>query len=178
VVGHIAKFDVQKAQDDFAAAIPLVLAKCPWANFLSVGDGLLRPQIENPVRHLGVERQVVFTSYREDVAILPKIIDVVVLPSCWEGLPLALLEAMACRKPIVASRVTGNVDVVMDGATGFLVPGGAPVALAEKVVLLVQDNQLRDELGRHGLERLEQDFSLKRMVGQTRAVYQDLLDQS
>jgi glycosyltransferase involved in cell wall biosynthesis len=178
VVGHIAKFDVQKAQDDFAAAIPLVLEKCPWAKFLFVGDGPLRPQIENQVMRLGVERQVVFTGYRDDVAILLQSVDVVVLPSRWEGLPLILLEAMACRKPIVASCVTGNVDVVVDGVTGFLVPGGAPVALAEKIVLLLLDMPLRDEFGRHGRERLEQEFSLERMVGQTRAVYQDLLERS
>jgi glycosyltransferase involved in cell wall biosynthesis len=178
VVGHIAKFDVQKAQDDLAAAIPLVLEKCPRAKFLFVGDGPLRPQIENQVIRLGVERQVVFTGYRDDVAMLLKTIDVVVLPSRWEGLPLILLEAMACRRPIVASRVTGNVDVVVDGVTGFLVPSGAPPALAERIIQLLQDARLCDELGRRGRERLEKEFSLERMVGQTRAVYQDLLDRS
>jgi glycosyltransferase involved in cell wall biosynthesis len=177
VVGHIAKFDVQKAQDDLAAAIPLVLEKCPRAKFLFVGDGALRPQIENQVVRLGVARQVVFTGYRDDVARLLKTIDVVVLPSRWEGLPLVLLEAMACRKPIVASRVTGNVDVVVDGMTGFLVPSGAPQALAEKIIQLLQDARLCDELGRHGRERVEREFSLERMVEQIRSVYQALLDQ-
>jgi glycosyltransferase involved in cell wall biosynthesis len=177
LVGHIAKFDVQKAQDDLAAAIPLVLEKCPRAKFLFVGDGALRPQIEDQVVRLGVARQVVFTGYRDDVARLLKTVDVVVLPSRWEGLPLVLLEAMACRKPIVASRVTGNVDVVVDGMTGFLVPSGVPQALAEKIVQLLQDARLRDDLGRHGRERVEQEFSLERMVGQIRSVYQALLDQ-
>jgi glycosyltransferase involved in cell wall biosynthesis len=178
VVGHIAKFDVQKAQDQLAAAIPLILEKCPRAKFLFVGDGALRAQIEDQIMRLGVERQVVFTGYRDDVAMLLKTIDVVVLPSRWEGLPLVLLEAMACRKPIVASRVTGNVDVVVDGVTGFLVPNGVPPALAEKIVLLLQDARLRDELGRQGRERVEQEFSLERMLAQTRAVYQDVLDRA
>jgi glycosyltransferase involved in cell wall biosynthesis len=177
VVGHIAKFDVQKAQDDLAAAIPFVLAKYPTAKFLFVGDGTMRPQIEDQVARLGVDRQVVFTGYRDDVASLLKAIDVVALPSRWEGLSLVLLEAMACRKPIVASRVTGNVDVVVDGVTGLLVPSGAPRALADKIVLLLQDAQLCDELGRHGRERVEQEFSLARMVAHIRSVYQDLLDQ-
>jgi glycosyltransferase involved in cell wall biosynthesis len=176
VVGQIAKFDVQKAQDNLAAAIPLVLVQCSQVKFLFVGDGPLRPQIEEQVRRLGVERQVVFTGYREDVAMLLKSLDVVVLPSRWEGLPLVLLEAMACRKPIVATRVTGIVDVVVDGVTGFLVPGAVPAPLAEKIVLLVQDAQLRRELGGHGRKRLEQKFSLQHMVEQTRKVYQDLLD--
>jgi glycosyltransferase involved in cell wall biosynthesis len=176
VVGHIAKFDVQKAQDDLAAAIPLVLKKCPRAKFLFVGDGALRPQIEAQVARLGVERQVVFTGYRDDVPKLLKIIDVLALPSRWEGLALVLLEAMACRKPIVASRVTGNVDVIVDGVTGLLVPSGEPHALAEKLVLLLQDARLCDELGRRGRERVEKDFSLERMVAQMRSLYQDLLD--
>ena len=177
VVGHIAKFDVQKAQDDLAAAIPFVLEKCPRAKFLFVGDGALRPQIEDQVARLGIDRQVVFTGYRDDVARLLKAIDVVALPSRWEGLSLVLLEAMACRKPIVASRVTGNVDVVVDGVTGFLVPSGTPRALADKIVLLLQDARLCDEFGRHGRERVEQNFSLARMVAQMRSVYHDLLGQ-
>jgi glycosyltransferase involved in cell wall biosynthesis len=176
VVGQIAKFDVQKAQDDLAAAIPLVLESCPSAKFLFVGDGALRPQIEDQVARLGVDRQVVFTGYRDDVALLLKALDVVVLPSRWEGLPLVLLEAMACRKPIVASRVTGNIDVVVDGMTGLLVPSGAPQALAAKIVVLLQDARFRDELGRRGRERVEQEFSLERMVAHMRSVYQDLLD--
>jgi glycosyltransferase involved in cell wall biosynthesis len=178
IVGQIAKFDVQKAQDDLAASIPFVLDRCPAAKFLFVGDGALRPQIEDQVRRLGVDRQVVFTGYRDDVARLLKIIDVVALPSRWEGLSLVLLEAMACRKPIVATRVTGNVDVVVDGVTGFLVPSGAPQALAGKIIRLLQDAPLRDELGWRGRERVEQEFSLARMVAQIRSVYQDLLEQS
>jgi glycosyltransferase involved in cell wall biosynthesis len=176
VVGHIAKFDVQKAQADLVAAIPLVLKQCPSAKFLFVGDGGLRPQIEDRVARLEVDRHVVFTGYREDVAVLLKAIDIVALPSRWEGLPLILLEAMACGKPIVASRVTGNIDVVVDGVTGFLVPSGAPQALAEKIVLLLQDARLCDELGRRGRERVEREFSLERMVAHMRSVYQDLLN--
>jgi glycosyltransferase involved in cell wall biosynthesis len=176
VVGQVAKFDVQKAQDDLAAAIPLVIEKCPSAKFLFVGDGALRPQIEDQVVRLGVDRQVVFTGYRDDVAMLLKAMDVIALPSRWEGLPLVLLEAMACRKPIVASRVTGNIDVVVDGVTGFLVPSGAPQALAERIVLLLQDARLCDELGRRGRERVEQEFSLARMAAHMRSVYRDLLD--
>ena len=176
VVGQIAKFDVQKAQDDLAAAIPRVLTKCPRAKFLFVGTGALRPKIEAQVAGLGVEKQVVFAGYRDDVAMLLKAIDVIALPSRWEGLPLVLLEAMACRKPVVASRVTGNIDVVVDGVTGFLVPSGAPHALAEKIILLLQDPDLCDELGRHGRERVEQEFSLDHMVAHMRSVYQELLE--
>ena len=175
IIGHIAKFDVQKAQDDLAAAIPWVLRRCSSARFLFVGDGDLRPQIEHQVAMLGVEKQVVFAGFRRDVAALLKLMDVFVLPSRWEGLSLALLEAMACRKPVVATRVTGNIDVVVDGVTGFLVPVGAPQTLAEKIVILLQDAKLRTEFGQNGWERVECEFSVDRMVEQTGAVYRELL---
>jgi glycosyltransferase involved in cell wall biosynthesis len=178
IVGHVAKFDVQKAQDDLAAAIPWVLRQCPTAKFLLVGDGILRPQIERQVARLGVEKQVVFMGFRQDVAALLKTIDVFTLPSRWEGLSLVLLEAMACRKAVVATRVTGNVDVVVDGVTGFLVPVGRPQALADKIVLLLQDARLRDEFGRRGRERVERDFSLEAMVARTREIYQELLGEA
>jgi glycosyltransferase involved in cell wall biosynthesis len=175
IIGHVAKFDVQKAQDDLVSAIPWVLSQCPGAKFLFVGDGALRPQIERQVAHLGVERRVVFTGFRRDVAALLKTMDVFALPSRWEGLALVLLEAMACRKPVVATRVTGNIDVVVDGVTGFLVPVGTPQALAEKIALLLRDERLRATYGQNGRERVEHDFSLEGMVARTRAVYQELL---
>jgi glycosyltransferase involved in cell wall biosynthesis len=175
IVGHVAKFDVQKAQDDLTSAIPWILSQCTEAKFLFVGDGALRPRIERQVAHLGVERRVVFTGFRHDVAALLKIMDVCTLPSRWEGLPLVLLEAMACRKPVVATRVTGNIDVVVDGVTGFLVPVGTPQALAEKIVLLLQDASLRAQFGHNGRERVEREFSLDGMVARTRSMYQELL---
>ena len=175
IIGHVGKFDVQKAQDDLAAAIPWVLGRCPQAKFLFVGEGALRPQIERQVVRLGVAGRVVFAGFRQDVAALLQMMDVLALPSRWEGLSLVLLEAMACRKPVVATRATGNVDVVVDGVTGFLVPVGAPQALAERIVALSQDAKLRAEYGQKGRERVEHDFSLDAMVVRTSAVYQELL---
>jgi glycosyltransferase involved in cell wall biosynthesis len=85
------------------------------------------------------------------------------------------LEAMACRKAVVATRVTGNTDVVVDGVTGFLVPVGTPQALAEKIALLLQDAELRTGFGQSGRERVEREFSVESMVERTRAVYRELL---
>jgi len=175
IVGHIGKFDVQKAQDDLALAIPWVVRECAMAKFLLVGDGSLRPQIERLIASLGVEKHVVFAGFRPDVAALLKAMDIFVLPSRWEGLSLALLEAMACRKPVVATQVTGNVDVVIDGVTGFLVPVSTPRALAEKIVMLLQDGQLRARFGDGGRDRLEREFSIDGMVARIREVYRELV---
>ena len=176
VVGTVAKFDVQKGHEYLAAAIPGIVRECPAARFLLVGEGKLRPEIERRVESLGVRERVVFTGPRHDDAELLRAVDVVVLPSRWEGLSLFLLEAMACRKPVVATAVTGNVDVVVDGVTGFLVPPGDPRALAEKVVRLLQDEQLRLEFGRQGRARVEALFSLGRMLDRVRAVYDEILN--
>jgi glycosyltransferase involved in cell wall biosynthesis len=177
VVGHIAKFDVQKGHDYLVAAMPLIVRQHRTAKFLFIGDGELRPDIERRVAHLGVDGQTVFTGFREDIPELLHAMDVVVLPSRWEGLPLVLLEAMACWKPIVATRVTGNVDVVVDGVTGFLVPLGDVQALADKIIQLMQDEALRAAFGRQGRKRVEHHFSLAQMVAQTQAVYAEVLAQ-
>jgi glycosyltransferase involved in cell wall biosynthesis len=177
VVGNIAKFDVQKGHDYLVAAMPLVVRQHPTVKFLCIGDGELRPDIERRVVHLGLGRQAVFAGFRDDIPELLQAMDIVVLPSRWEGLPLVLLEAMASGKPIVATRVTGNVDVVVDGITGFLVPLGDVQALAGKIVQLLQHEALRVAFGRQGRERVERHFSLGRMVEQTRAVYTEVLAQ-
>jgi glycosyltransferase involved in cell wall biosynthesis len=175
IVGHVGKFDMQKGQDDLALAIPQVIRQCAMAKFLLVGEGSLRPQIERLIASLGVEKQVVFAGFRQDVAALLKAMDIFVLPSRWEGLSLALLEAMACRKPVVATRVTGNIDVVIDGGTGFLVPANTPQALAEKIVILLQDGRLRATLGNSGRNRLEREFSIEAMVARIGEVYRELV---
>jgi glycosyltransferase involved in cell wall biosynthesis len=177
VVGHIAKFDVQKGHDFLVAASALIMRQHRRVKFLFIGDGQLRPAIERRVADLGIGGQTVFTGFREDIPELLYAVDVVVLPSRWEGLPLVLLEAMACGKPIVATRVTGNVDVVVDGVTGFLVPIGDVQALADKIIQLQENAALRAAFGRQGRERVERHFSLGQMVAQTRAVYAEVLAQ-
>lgn len=104
-------------------------------------------------------------------------IDIFVLPSLYEGLGVAVLEAMAAAKPVVASRVGGLPELVADRETGFLVPPGDAAALADSIGRLVPEQILMDAMGERGRERVEQLFTLERMAARNEEFYYDLLGQ-
>ena len=101
--------------------------------------------------------------------------DVVLLTSRWEGLPIALLEAMAAGRPAVASRLPGTSEIIVDGVTGFLVPPGDVEGFAGSVRKLLGDRALREALGRAGRERVAREFSLAKTIEATAQVYADAL---
>jgi len=102
------------------------------------------------------------------------ITDMFVLPSLWEGLPTAIIEAMAAGCPVVATAVAGTPEVVIDGETGFLVNPRDPKALAQKIRLLLQDQALCKKMGEAGAKRAREHFSLERMVQEYEALYKQL----
>ena len=125
-----------------------------------VGDGPDRPAVEEEVRRLGLERAVELVGERDDVPELLATADLFVLSSRSEGLPLSILEAMAAGLPVVASRVGGIPEVVVDGETGLLVPPGDPQRLADAVERLLADPSLRRRLGEAGRRRVAEHFDL------------------
>lgn len=175
VVGNVARFNFQKGHQYLIKAIPYVLKKHPRTKFLLVGDGELRGKMESLVEELGIKDNVIFTGFRENVPKILKIMDIFILPSLWEGLPIVLLEAMASKKPIVATDVIGNKEVVVDGETGFLVPSKDPKKLAERIIALIENKPLRKKFGENGRRRVEEIYSLNRMVKETEEVYHEAL---
>ncbi len=175
VVGMISRLVPQKDPLTFLRMAQLVAEAIPDVRFLLVGDGPLRPTVEHAVKAMGLDRRVIVAGLRDDVAALLQTMDVVVLTSLWEGLPLTLLEAMAASKPVVATRVQGSTEVVVEGETGFLVPPEQPAQIALAVVNLLRDPALRQRMGRKGYERVERSFSVERMVDATVGVYRALL---
>jgi glycosyltransferase involved in cell wall biosynthesis len=111
---------------------------------------------------LGIEGNVTFTGYQsqQQVRELLGRTDVFVMASFAEGVPVVLMEAMAARVPVVATQIAGIPELVDDGVSGFLVPPGDPIALAEKVDRLLRDGNLRREFGRAGSEKVTRDFNL------------------
>jgi len=122
-----------------------------------------------------VAEHVRFEGFCEDVPRLLGELDLLVLPSLWEGFGLVLLEAMAAGRPVVASAVGPIPEVVADGETGLLVPPEDPAALADAIVRVLLDADLAARLGGAGRRRVERFFGIERMVAQTDAVYQELL---
>ncbi len=178
VVGTISSLAPHKGQADLIRAAPAVFESFPHVRILIVGDGMLREKLENLTRDLKIQDRVIFAGTRTDAAQLLSLMDVFVLPSSSrEGLGLAIIEAMACEKPVVATAVGGIPEVVLNGETGFLVPPRNPDALARAIGELLHNPQKAKEMGRRGRMRFEEKFTRKKMISEIEALYQSLIAQ-
>jgi glycosyltransferase involved in cell wall biosynthesis len=172
IVGNIAALVAHKGQRHLIDAAALVMRDVPDARFVVAGDGELRPNLEQQVKHLGLEKHVFLTGFRTDVLALLKAFDVFAMSSVTEGLGTSLLDAMACAKPIVATKAGGIPEVVRDGRTGYLVEPRDHRAMANAIVKLLRDEPLRQRMGAAGLALVNARFSAERMVQETLAVYE------
>lgn len=172
VVGVIGRLDRQKAPLLMLRAAERVLAEVPDAVFAFAGDGPLAEQCRAEAEARGIAGSVRWLGWQEDVRPLLARMDLLGLSSRWEGMPNVVLEAMACAKPVVATRVGGCGELVLDGQTGFLVPRNDEAAFAGRIVALLKDNKLRKDLGRMGRERVMEHFSVEKMVQGNEGLYE------
>jgi glycosyltransferase involved in cell wall biosynthesis len=171
VVGNVAALVPHKGQRYLVEAAHLAVQDVPDARFIVLGEGELRDHLERQVHEHHLEKHVLLPGFRTDVLGCMKSFDVFVMSSVTEGLGTSLLDAMACARPIVATRTGGIPEVVDDGVTGILVPPRDPRALADAIVTLLTDADLRQRLGRMGLQRVRERFTVERMVAGTLGVY-------
>jgi len=172
IVGNVAALVGHKGQKHLIEAARLVLPQMPDARFIIAGEGELKPALERQIKDHHLEKHVLLAGFRPDVLSLHKAFDIFVMSSVTEGLGTSLLDAMAAGKPIVATRTGGIPEVVADGETGLLVPPRDEEALADAIVRLLKDPDLRREMGEAGRVRARNLFSLERMVQNTLNVYQ------
>ena len=170
-VGTVARLDAVKRLDLFLRA----LAELPDVHAVIVGDGPERAGLSALAGQLGVAERVVFAGHQTDVRTWLAAMDLFVLPSDWEGMSNALLEAMAAGLTVVATAVGGTPEVVVDRVTGLLVPPRDPQTLADAILRLLRDPDLRKQMGKAGRERVVEHFSVERMVERTEALYEQLL---
>jgi sugar transferase (PEP-CTERM/EpsH1 system associated) len=175
IIGTVGRFVEPKGYSYLLEAMVELRKQNSNIRALLVGDGSLRLAMEEKAETLDLPDILVFTGIRRDVPMILALLDVFVLPSLWEGLPIALLEAMAAGLPVVATRVGGVPEVVVDGVTGFLVPPRDPQALADAILRLLRDPDLRRRMGEAGHARVAEHFSVEQMVGKTEALYEQLL---
>ena len=145
-------------------------AEFPALRLLVVGEGGERSALERKAQALGLGDAVVFTGFRTDVLDLLRASDIFVLPSFHEGIPYAALEAMSVALPVVATAVGGLNELVAHGATGLLVPPGEPEPLKEALARVLRDLDLGREMGRAGLARVRENYTLDRMLERTEAL--------
>jgi len=173
VVGTISCFKPQKAPLDFVKVAARVLSFYPDVQFVAVGDGVLRGEVERLSERLGVRGKVHLLGWRTDVPQIVPLFDVFLLTSLWEGLPIVFAETMSQGIPSVATRVDGTPEAVIDGVTGFLAPAHGVEALAEKVLVLLRDREMRLLMGDRGRERAGK-FDIGRMVTELEKLYLSL----
>jgi len=177
LVGTVGRLHPQKGFASLLAAVARVRERLPAIRLLLVGDGALRRDLVARAEALGLAEVVTFAGSRGDVPEILAALDLFVLPSLWEGLPNAVLEAMAAGLPVVATAAGGTPELVVDGETGLLVPPGDVTALAEAIERLLRDAGLRRKMGEAGRKRVEGHFTIEQTVAQTVALYETLLRQ-
>lgn len=175
VVGSVGTLRPVKGFDILLQAFARLAPHWPGAHLLIVGDGPEMKKLRALADILGLCDRVHFTGARTDVEQLLPALDVFVCPSHWEGLPLAVVEAMAAGLPVVATRVSSLTEVVAEGVTGLIVPPADPAALAHSLETLLEDPELRRRMGAAGRQRAQDHYTLERMVSQTEELYQALL---
>jgi glycosyltransferase involved in cell wall biosynthesis len=174
VIGTVGNFTAKKDHATLLCAVARVGEQIPAVRLVLVGSGPLDADLRRLVTTLGLGANVVFAGSRGDVPELLPAFDVFALSSRFEGLPIALLEAMATGLPCVATRVGGIPEVITDGRDGLLVEPGDAVRLAEALTALLDDPVRRDEIGRHAVRRAG-DFEVTGAIRQIERVYDEAL---
>jgi len=169
----IARLDAPKDHLLLLDALAM-LTHLPWVLEL-IGDGPLTHVVQQKARDLGLLDRVEFSGLCNDVPVRLSRSDVFVLASGWEGLPLSILEAMRAGLPVVASNVGGVSESVTDGLTGFLVPKSNKTVLADRLMRLLNDSALRQQMGQAGRKVYEREFAFEVMYQRTQQVYKDVL---
>jgi glycosyltransferase involved in cell wall biosynthesis len=173
VLGCVARFDPVKGLDVLLRAVSALVPRYRQLKLVLVGDGPEAAKLRRLSETLGLSGRVVFTGVVEGAPRIFPVWHVYVSPSRKEGLPLALLEAMACELPVVATRIPGHLDTVVAGETGLLAELDDPQDLSAIIARLLDDPDLRKRMGRAGRKRVEEHFTVERMASQIARLYRE-----
>ena len=174
VVAVVANFIAYKRHDILFSALPALVAEFPTLVLLMAGEGPLESHFEAHVRSSGLGETVRFLGARAEASDILSLADVAVHPSETEGFSNAVLEAMAAAKPIVAVRVGGNAEAIVEGETGLLVPVGDAAALGQAVLAVLRNPDAARAMGEAGRARVVRLFSIERMVAEYEQIYDEI----
>lgn len=175
LAGCVARIEPAKDHATLLQAFALIRDRVPRLHLVVIGGGSEQPRLERMAHELGIADRVHFTGFRTDAAEWLQTVDISVLSSVKEGLSNTILESMAAGKPVVATDVGGNAEVIVDGETGFLVRPRAPAELGEALARLASSPELMQSFGRAGRKRADDLFSVRSMVEHTERLYLDLV---
>ena len=176
LVGTVACLKPQKAPEDFVAVATQVCKAVPNARFALIGDGDLRPRIESLIEANGLQKLLHLAGWRRDIPTVMKIFDAFLLTSHWEGLPRVLLEARTIGLPVVATRVGGVEEVIVQGRHGWLSNAGDIAGLSAHVIRVLKSRDGQPQGRPQLVEALPKEFHLEEMVKQYESLYDRFLD--
>ncbi len=171
-IGVIGRLEPQKGHKYFLEAIHLLNSDYKDVRFVIAGNGSLRNDLEEQALKLGIADRIEFLGYRKDIVNVLQDIDLLVLPSLYEGLPLVVLEAGAMGKPVIATNVDGSPEAVINKKTGLIIPPMDSSTLKDALELFLADRNLARELGQNAIIQITENFSLKKQVVKTEELYQ------
>ncbi len=172
IIGMVGRFSFEKDYETFFEAAGKVCESLDSVYFVAVGEG---PRLKELQEKAAGQNNIIFTGLRRDVPALIRAFDIGVLSSHNEGCPNVVLEYMACSKPVVASSVGACPELIVNGETGFLVPAGDVLGMADKLAALLQNKSLRERMGEKGRKRVEEHFSSRLLAQNIEQVYGALL---
>jgi len=176
VIGIAARLAPEKDHMTFLEAASIVSRVCPQARFLIVGKGPEEMNIRAQIESRNLQDKVMLLGYRRDIPEILNLLDIFVLPSIREGFSLAILEAMAVGKPVIATDVGGNREAVVNGVTGFIVPKRDPSSLALQILTLIRNPEIAAEMGEKGRKRVLERFTIEATVAEITKFYLELLE--
>ena len=166
VLGNAGRFVEQKGHHFLLEVAQNLKERNIPFKMLLAGEGKLREKIGEQLRQQGLQEQVHFTGFTEDIKGFMESIDIFLLTSLWEGFGYVIVEAMASKKPVVAFNVSSNPEIIDDGQNGFLVPFGDTDRFTESIIRLYQDPQLRLKMGQNARRFAEHHFNIERTVNE------------
>lgn len=175
IIGTVGRLTPVKGHGHFLVAAQRLLQNRQDLHFVIVGDGPLLGSLVDQAQALGISDGVTFLGHRDDAFDLMSAMDIFVLPSLHEGIPMVILEAMTMARPIVASRVGGIPEVITDAVQGLLVAAGDPDALADGCRKFLCDRSLAERCGLAGHLRVQEEFSSESMGEKVAALYRELV---
>ncbi|MFW6437777.1 MAG: glycosyltransferase family 4 protein, partial [Armatimonadota bacterium] len=174
IVGTVGAIVQQKGHRTLVEAAPRVIEQMPHTTFVIVGSGVLREELEARVNELGLGRRFRFLGQRDDIPRVLATFDLFVMPSLWEGMPYALVEAMAVGVAVVGSDIPGIADIVRPQTTGRLAPPGDPEALADMICLALREDGKSATMAEAGREAVMKQHSRERMLASLASCYERL----
>src|SRR6056297_2823356 len=174
VVVQISCFKKQKNPVDFVKFANKVIRKISdKITFVLIGDGILKKKIRQKIKEFGIGSNFRLTGWQDDIRPYLKIADISTLTSLWEGLPITIIESFLMKTPVLVTNVDGNAEIVENGSNGFLYEPGDLYDAVEKFLILYKNKDLREKMAGIGRRKVIKEFSIKKMINDTKNLYFD-----